>query len=119
MKLARVAATVVSTINVPVYDNRKLLLCDLVSADGTPADGYLIAVDTVGLMDEGNSARQILAARDAPVRAVVVGIVDHVELASPGSGASPGAPASANRTAKAPAARRPRRSRGHGVQGAH
>jgi ethanolamine utilization protein EutN len=126
VKLARVAATVVSTINVPVYDNRKLLLCDLVSADGTPAGGYLIAVDTVGagvgemvlLMDEGNSARQILAARDAPVRTVVVGIVDHVELASPGSGASPGAPAPANRTTKAPAARRPRRSRGHGVQGA-
>lgn len=122
MKLARVAATVVSTINVPVYDNRKLLLCDLVSPDGTPAGGYLIAVDTVGagagetvlLMDEGNSARQILAARDAPVRAVVVGIVDHVELASPESGGSPGAPASANRTKKAPAARRPRRSRDQG-----
>ena len=90
MKLARVVATVVSTINVPVFDDRKLLLCDLVSADGTPAGGYLIAVDTVGagtgetvlLMDEGNSARQILGARDAPVRTLVVGIVDHVELAS-------------------------------------
>jgi len=90
VKLARVVGTVVSTINVPVYDDRKLLLCDLVSSDGAPAGGYLIAVDTVGagagetvlLMDEGNSARQILSARDAPVRTLVVGIVDHVELAA-------------------------------------
>ena len=88
MKLAQVVGTVVSTINVPVFDDRKLLLCDLLAPDGEPAGGYLIAVDTVGagvgekvlLMDEGNSARQILGARDAPVRTLVVGIVDLVEL---------------------------------------
>lgn len=88
MKLARVVGTVVSTINVPVFDERKLLLCDLLSLGGEPAGGYLIAVDTVGagvgekvlLMDEGNSARQILGAPDAPVRTLVVGIVDVVEL---------------------------------------
>jgi len=93
MKLARVAGTVVSTINVPVFDGRKLLLCDLLDPSGTPAGGYLIAVDTVGaghgetvlLMDEGNSARQILGAPEAPVRTLVVGIVDHVE-AAPGPG---------------------------------
>ncbi|HSL97926.1 MAG TPA: EutN/CcmL family microcompartment protein [Candidatus Deferrimicrobiaceae bacterium] len=113
MKLARVVATVVSTINVPVFDDRKLLLCDLVSADGAPAGGYLIAVDTVGagtgetvlLMDEGNSARQILGARDAPVRTVVVGIVDHVELAP--AEVEPAAEAPGARPA--PRARRPRR----------
>jgi microcompartment protein CcmK/EutM len=99
MKLARVAGTVVSTINVPVFDGRKLLLCDLLGPDGAPAGGYLIAVDTVGagagetvlLMDEGNSARQILDAKDAPVRTLVVGIVDAVELApeaSPAEGAA-------------------------------
>ncbi len=89
MKLGRVVGTVVSTINVPVFDGRKLLLCDLLSPDGSAAGGYLIAVDTVGagvgetvlLLDEGNSARQILDAKDAPVRTLVVGIVDHVELA--------------------------------------
>ncbi len=93
MKLARVVGTVISTINVPVYDDRKLLLCDLVGPDGAPVDGYLIAVDTVGagagetvlLMDEGNSARQILGATEAPVRTLIVGIVDAVEVA-PGAG---------------------------------
>lgn len=88
MKLARVAGTVVSTINVPIFDGRKLLLCDLLGPEGAPAGGYLIAVDTVGagigetvlLIDEGNSARQILGAPEAPVRTLIVGIVDDVEL---------------------------------------
>ena len=88
MKLARVVGTVISTINVPIFDGRKLLLCDLLAPEGAAAGGYLIAVDTVGagvgetvlLLDEGNSARQILGEQDAPVRTLVVGIVDHVEL---------------------------------------
>ena len=95
MKLARVVGTVVSTINVPVYDDRKLLLCDLVGPDGAATKDYLIAVDVVGagtgetvlLMDEGNSARQILGASEAPVRTLVVGIVDAVEVAPDEAGA--------------------------------
>jgi microcompartment protein CcmK/EutM len=88
MKLARVVGTVVSTINVPVYDDRTLLLCDLVDPAGRPSGGYLIAVDTVGagagetvlLLDEGNSARQVLGLAAGPVRTLVVGIVDAVTL---------------------------------------
>ncbi len=110
MKLAKVVGTVTSTINVPVFDDRKLLLCDLVGPDGGVAGGYLIAVDTVGagvgetvlLMDEGNSARQILGAKDAPIRTLVVGIVDHVEMAAQ---AAPRAKRSAR--AAAPAATGP------------
>ena len=86
MKLARVVGTVVSTINSPAFDGRALLLCDLLDASGNPAGGYMIAVDSVGagagetvlLLDEGNSARQVLAAPGAPIRTVVVGIVDAV-----------------------------------------
>ena len=86
MKIGRVVGTVVSTINVPAFDGRTLLLCDLLDPAGTRAGGYLIAVDSVGagagetvlLLDEGNSARQILAAPGAPIRTVVVGIVDSV-----------------------------------------
>jgi microcompartment protein CcmK/EutM len=84
MKLGRVVGTVVSTINAPAFDDRTLLICDLLDQTGKPAGGYLIAVDTVGagagetvlILDEGNSARQILAAPGAPIRTVVVGIVD-------------------------------------------
>ena len=48
MKLARVAGTVVSTINAPIFDDRTLLLCDLIDPRGKAAGGYMIAVDTVG-----------------------------------------------------------------------
>jgi microcompartment protein CcmK/EutM len=79
---------VVSTINAPVFDRRRLLLCDVLDPDGEPTGDYTIAVDVVGagagervlLLDEGNSARQIVEQDPAPIRSVVVGIVDEVEL---------------------------------------
>jgi ethanolamine utilization protein EutN len=86
VKLGRVVGTVVSTINAPDFEDRTLLVCDLLDPSGVPAGGYVIAVDSVGagagetvlLLDEGNSARQVLAAPGAPIRTVVVGIVDAV-----------------------------------------
>jgi microcompartment protein CcmK/EutM len=80
---------VVSTINSPVYEDRRLLLCDLLDESLAPTGDYLIAVDTVGsgadetvlILDEGNSARQVLSWPDGEIRAVVVGIVDQIELA--------------------------------------
>ena len=88
MKIGRVEGTVVSTINSPIFDGRRLLLVDLLAFDATPTGAYLIAVDTVGagagetvlVLDEGNSARQVLDAPNAPVRAVVVGIVDEITV---------------------------------------
>ena len=88
MKLGRVAGTVVSTINAPAFDGRTLLLCDLLDPAGKRAGGYLIAVDSVGagagetvlILDEGTSARQVLGAPGAPIRTVIVGIVDAVTL---------------------------------------
>ena len=86
MKIGRVVGTVVSTISAPVFEGRRLLLCDLLDAAGRPDGGYLICVDTVGsgagetvlILDEGNSARQVLGLSAGPVRAVVVGIVDQL-----------------------------------------
>lgn len=86
MKLGRVVGTVVSTVNVPAFDDRTLLLCDLLDPAGQPVGGYVIAVDTVGagagetvlILDEGNSARQVLSAPGAPIRTLVVGIVDSI-----------------------------------------
>ena len=86
MKIGRVVGTVVSTISAPVFEGRRLLLCDLLDASGSPDGSYLICVDTVGsgagetvlIVDEGNSARQVIGVPDAPVRAVVVGIVDQL-----------------------------------------
>lgn len=88
MKLARVSGTVVSTICAPVFEGRRLLLCDYLAPDGTPTGDYVIAVDvvdagageTVLIMDEGTGARQILDERTAPVRAIVAAIVDDIDL---------------------------------------
>jgi len=88
MKLARVAGTVVSTIKTPSLEGRRLLLCDYVDPDGNFTGKYVIAVDSVGagvgedvlILDEGSSARQVLDDPDAPVRAVVVGIIDEVSV---------------------------------------
>jgi microcompartment protein CcmK/EutM len=86
MKVGRVVGTVVSTISAPVFEGRRLLLCDVLDASGNPDGSYLICVDTVGsgagetvlILDEGNSARQVIGVSPAPVRAVVVGIVDEL-----------------------------------------
>lgn len=86
MKVGRVVGTVVSTINSPVFDGRRLLLCDLLDVSGHPDGSYLICVDTVGsgageavlIVDEGNSARQVIGVDPAPVRAVVVGVIDQL-----------------------------------------
>jgi len=88
VKLGRVAGTVVSTINHSIFDDRRLLMCDLLDAAGEDTGSYLICVDTVGaghgetvlIIDEGNSARQIVSAPSAPIRAVIVGIVDQLQV---------------------------------------
>lgn len=88
MKVGRVVGTVISTINAPVYDGRRLLLCDTLDTAGRPDGGYLICVDTVGsgagetvlILDEGNGARQVLGLSEGPVRALVVGIVDQLTV---------------------------------------
>jgi len=88
MKLGRVVGNVVSTINTSHFDGRTLLLVDLIGPDGGATGGYQIAVDNIGagagetvlLLDEGNGARQVLGAPGAPIRTVVIGIVDEVSV---------------------------------------
>lgn len=89
MFLAQVTGEIVSTINHPDYDRRRLLVVDRLDPTGAPTGAYLIAVAAVDagvgqrvlVLDEGNGARQILNSRTAPVRSVIVGIVDSVDLA--------------------------------------
>ncbi len=86
MILGRVIGSITSTTNHPFYDAKKLLVVERTDPAGAPLADYLIAVDTVGsgvgervlVLDEGNGARQVLRSSDAPVRSVIVGIIDHV-----------------------------------------
>ncbi len=86
MIIGKVVGEIYSTINHSFYDAKKLLIIDKLNPDQTPAGGYLIAVDsvdagvgeTVLVIDEGNSARQVVDDTTAPIRSIVVGIIDEV-----------------------------------------
>lgn len=85
MKVGTVVGTVVSTISIPLLQDHRLLLCDIETLDGD-VDGYTICIDvvdagvgeTVLILDEGNSAREILGLDTGAIRAVVVGVVDEL-----------------------------------------
>ena len=86
MILGKVAGSIYSTINHNFYNNKKLLLIDKLDGNKIPTGDYLIAVDSVGagsgeivlVIDEGNSARQIIKDKQAPIRSIIIGIVDQV-----------------------------------------
>jgi len=88
MKTGRVAATVVSTLKHPRLAAHRVLLVELDGPDARPSGAYSVAVDAVGagigqpvlVLDEGSSARQILEDPEAPIRAVIVGIIDAIDL---------------------------------------
>ena len=87
MFLADVIGTVVSTVQIPILDGEKLLLLRPVAPDGSPSGKTRIGIDRaqagvgdrVLVLDEGNSARQILDDPKGAVKTIVVGIVDYVE----------------------------------------
>lgn len=86
MILGKVRGQIYSTINHPFYDGKRLLIVDKLTPELQPTGDYLIAIDSVGagsdetvlVIDEGNSARQIVDDSVAPLRSIVVGIVDDV-----------------------------------------
>jgi ethanolamine utilization protein EutN len=88
MILGRITGNVVSTIHHPIVEGRKLLLAERLDQEGKPTGGYIIALDAIGagrgetvlILDEGSGARQILDDTSAPVRSIVVGIVDELYL---------------------------------------
>jgi microcompartment protein CcmK/EutM len=87
MIIGTVRGNVVSTINHPYYTGKKLMIVEKEDFAGK-GGGYLIAVDggvgvgvgeRVLVIDEGNSARQIVKDSKAPLRSIIVAIVDQVD----------------------------------------
>ena len=87
MIIGTVRGNIVSTINHPFYTGKKLLVVEKEDPSGKPG-GYLIAMDggvqagvgeRVLVIDEGNSARQIVGDPDAPLRSIIVGIIDRID----------------------------------------
>ena len=93
MFLARVEGSVVATKKDPSMAGRKLLLLRPQLVDDKnptlfrPGANTIVAVDSVGagigemvLFCQGSSARLAPNLRDAPVDAVIIGIVDSVDV---------------------------------------
>ena len=86
MILGQVTGSLTSTIHHRAMGGKKLLIVDKLDAAGNPTGDYMIALDAIGagagetvlILDEGNGARQILRDSGAPVRSLIVGIVDEV-----------------------------------------
>lgn len=88
MILGRILGNVVSTHKHADYVGEKMLIVQPVDGRGKACGKSLLAVDRaqagpgdlVLVNDEGNSARMILGKKDAPIRTVIVGIVDRVDM---------------------------------------
>ena len=88
MFLAEVVGTVVSPVQIPVLEARTLLVLRPIGPDGRAIGKTRIGIDRaqagvgdrVIVIDEGNSGRQILDTPNAPVKTIVVGVVDYVEV---------------------------------------
>ena len=93
MFLAKVEGTVVSTKKDAAMDGRKLLLLRPQLVDDKdptkfrPGSNTIVAVDNVGaglgemvMFCQGSSARLAAGMKDTPVDAVIVGIVDVVDV---------------------------------------
>jgi ethanolamine utilization protein EutN len=87
MILGKITGNVVSTIKLPILKGYKLMIVQPIDNKGKPKGSFLIALDmvqsgigdTVIVIDEGNSSRLIINDSMAPVRSVIVGIVDSFE----------------------------------------
>jgi microcompartment protein CcmK/EutM len=88
MILGRVIGNVVCTEKAEALTGRKILIVRPVDAAGRACGRTLLALDavqagegdTVLVLDEGNSSRLILEDSRAPVRTMIVGIVDAVSI---------------------------------------
>lgn len=87
MQLAEVIGTVVATRKEATLTGLKLLVLRVVDIERRPVGQYLIAADAVGagtgevvLYAAGSSARLTEVTRDRPVDAVVMAIVDALEV---------------------------------------
>lgn len=87
MLLGKVVGTVVSSRKEPTLDGSKFLLVRGLDAEGKPTSTIVVAVDAVGagvgevvLYASGSSARQTEMTKDRPVDAVIMAIVDQLEV---------------------------------------
>ncbi len=88
MFIARVVGDVVSTHRHAHLRGKKLLLVRRLALSGEEEGAELIALDVIGVgsgervlvVQEGGSARTLFGDPDIPAQAVVVGVIDSIDL---------------------------------------
>jgi len=87
MIFAKVVGTVVASQKDENLTGKKLLLCKEVDHTGKPLDNYHVAVDAVKagegtfvLLTYGSSARLTEVTKDSPIDAVVMAIIDNLQI---------------------------------------
>ncbi len=87
MQIARVVGTTVATIKDEKLVGRKLLIVREADERGTAVGKPYVAIDTVDagagdlvLIAAGSSARQTTLTKDAPVDAVIMAVIDSLEV---------------------------------------
>jgi microcompartment protein CcmK/EutM len=84
MQLGRVFGHAVATVKHPTLQGWRLLLVQLLTADGKPEGEPLLAIDSLGarvedlviLSNDGAGARELVKAKNSPARWMVLGIKD-------------------------------------------
>lgn len=89
MNLCRVLGTVVASDKLEVFKGRKLLVVQPLDEHQQPLGKSFVAIDhtssagkgdVVLVMNEGGGVRMILKDPNAPIRALIVGVVDQVDV---------------------------------------
>ncbi len=87
MLIARVIGTTVATIKDIKLEGRKLLVLRQTDEFGKPSGKPYVAIDTVNagvgelvLTASGSSARQTAITKDTPVDAVIMAVIDSLEV---------------------------------------
>jgi len=89
MILCKVTGTIVATQKKEQLKDKKILIVQPITLDGKALGRDLLALDTVDagvgdtvlVMQEGQSAAQILKRTDVPVHSMIVAVVDGLEVA--------------------------------------
>jgi len=88
MLMARIKGHMVATVKLPCFAGEKLLIVEPLDPAGRPDGLELIACDRAGagvgdlvlVLQEGGSCRAVMNKVEAPVEALIVAVIDRINL---------------------------------------